>query len=118
MAGARQQSVVPGEHGFQIIGGGDHREHDVAAGEIGRMIHQDNARGLQRFGLGARTVVAADIGARLGQPLGHGAAHASEADPSQAVIANHSGSSCTALSNRPATNRSPENYGGQQAAFA
>ena len=91
---ARHRTVAPGggavcaeQHLLEVVAGSDHREQDVDRGEIGRRTADCGARGGQRLGLGARPVPDLDRMAGPEQQLGHGMAHAAEADPADRLIA-------------------------------
>src|SRR5579864_2711149 len=82
-----EYAVVPERHLFQIMRGGDRDEDEVAAGKIGGRGDDAAAAFSEALDLGARPIVDRDIGARLGQPLGHGITHAaSGADPTNLVL--------------------------------
>src|SRR3954451_4246348 len=68
---------------FEILASRDHREHDLLAGKLVRVIDDPSALFAQRLGLGTGSVPDRDRMACLEQALGHRIAHASHADPAE-----------------------------------
>src|ERR687898_897313 len=65
--GARQQPVLAEHDGLEVLRSGDHREDDLAIGQLGRRVHDLRAQLSQRLGLRARAVVDSQVAARVEQ---------------------------------------------------
>ena len=81
LLGAAEQAIFAEDDLFDVLAGGDDREHHVATGEIDRLVDDLAAFGGQRLGLGAGAVPDRHIMAGLKQALGHRRAHAADPDP-------------------------------------
>jgi hypothetical protein len=100
---AAEQPRVCEQHLLEVLGGGHHREHALAAGQL---LHgRDHLCAVldQRLALAAGSVPQVHAMPRLEQALDHGLAHAPQSDPSDAVV--HGLASCVGSKLRAAAPR-------------
>ena len=82
VASSRESSAA--DNLFDVGGAGDHREHDVAVGEVGRRVDERRAEPLEVEHLLPRAVVDRHRVAGLEQPHDQRPAHAADAHPPKA----------------------------------
>ena len=92
--GVREQPLVAEDHLLEVVRAGDHREDEVAVGELRRIVDDRRAELGERFSLGPRAVVDGHVVAGLEQPRGQREPHPAGADPAEAkwLLVVHAGS--------------------------
>ena len=84
-SGSASRPLRAGHHLLEVARPGDHGDHDVAIGEVHRMLDEPGATIDQWLRLRARAVVDSEIAAAFEQPSGEHLAHAADSDPAEGL---------------------------------